>query len=175
MSVEHKREAEAEMRELKVAIIVVSTSRYRKILSGEAVEDASGEEAQRIARNYGYKVTCKEIIPDDKVMIQKKIFEKSLENDAIIFIGGTGITKTDLTYEAVQEILDKRIDGFGEIFRILSYRDIGSAAIISRAIAGIYNGILIAAIPGSPKAISLALEKILLPELPHIILHARRE
>ncbi|MCC6018211.1 MAG: molybdenum cofactor biosynthesis protein MoaB [Candidatus Verstraetearchaeota archaeon] len=176
MSVKHKEEALKEAEEVKVAIIVVSTSRYEKKIRGEPFEDESGEIAKKIIEKYGYTVTCKEIVPDDKGIIQmwaKKRIEEG--DDAIIFIGGTGLSKTDLTYEAIMEILEKEMEGFGEIFRMLSYREIGSAAIMSRATAGILNGRLLVAIPGSPNAIPIALEKLLLPELRHIIFHARRK
>jgi molybdenum cofactor biosynthesis protein B len=176
LSVKHKEEALKEAEEVKVAIIVVSTSRYEKKIRGEPFEDESGEIAKKIIEKYGYTVTCKEIVPDDKGIIQmwaKKRIEEG--DDAIIFIGGTGLSKTDLTYEAIMEILEKEMEGFGEIFRMLSYREIGSAAIMSRATAGILNGRLLVAIPGSPNAIPIALEKLLLPELRHIIFHARRK
>jgi len=163
-----------EVKDIKVAIIIVSTSRYERKIRGEPFEDESGEMAKRIIEKYGYTVTCKEIIPDDKRIIQMEAKRKIEEgNDAIIFIGGTGLSKTDLTYEAIMEIVEKNMEGFGEIFRMLSYREIGSAAIMSRAIAGILDGRLLVAIPGSPNAIPIALERLILPELRHIIFHAR--
>jgi len=163
-----------EVKDIKVAIIIVSTSRYERKIRGEPFEDESGEMAKRIIEKYGYTVTCKEIIPDEKGIIQMEAKRRIEEgNDAIIFIGGTGLSKTDLTYEAIMEIVEKNMEGFGEIFRMLSYREIGSAAIMSRAIAGILNGRLLVAIPGSPNAIPIALERLILPELRHIIFHAR--
>ncbi|MCS7368373.1 MAG: molybdenum cofactor biosynthesis protein MoaB [archaeon GBS-70-058] len=174
MSIEHKENAMKEVKDIKVAIIIVSTSRYERKIRGEPFEDESGEMAKRIIEKYGYTVTCKEIIPDDKRIIQMEAKRKIEEgNDAIIFIGGTGLSKTDLTYEAIMEIVEKNMEGFGEIFRMLSYREIGSAAIMSRAIAGILDGRLLVAIPGSPNAIPIALERLILPELRHIIFHAR--
>jgi molybdenum cofactor biosynthesis protein B len=162
-----------EVKDIKVAIIIVSTSRYERKIRGEPFEDESGEMAKRIIEKYGYTVTCKEIIPDEKGTIQMEAKRRIEEgNDAIIFIGGTGLSKTDLTYEAIMEIVEKNMEGFGEIFRMLSYREIGSAAIMSRAIAGILNGRLLVAIPGSPNAIPIALERLILPELRHIIFHA---
>jgi len=174
LSIEHKGNAMKEVKDIKVAIIIVSTSRYERKIRGEPFEDESGEMAKRIIEKYGYTVTCKEIIPDDKRIIQMEAKRKIEEgNDAIIFIGGTGLSKTDLTYEAIMEIVEKNMEGFGEIFRMLSYREIGSAAIMSRAIAGILDGRLLVAIPGSPNAIPIALERLILPELRHIIFHAR--
>lgn len=174
MSIKHKENAMKEVKDIKVAIIIVSTSRYERKIRGEPFEDESGEMAKRIIEKYGYTVTCKEIIPDEKGIIQMEAKRRIEEgNDAIIFIGGTGLSKTDLTYEAIMEIVEKNMEGFGEIFRMLSYREIGSAAIMSRAIAGILNGRLLVAIPGSPNAIPIALERLILPELRHIIFHAR--
>jgi len=174
MSVKHKEDALREILDVKVSIIVVSTSRYEKKIRGEYFEDESGEEAKKIAEKYGFKVLCKEIIPDDKDIIKRELFNKiELGSDLIIFIGGTGLSKRDLTCEALQEVIEKRIDGFGELFRMLSYREIGSAAIMSRAMAGLIREVLVVAIPGSPLAVAVALEKLLFPEVKHIIYHAR--
>ncbi|MEM3986230.1 MAG: molybdenum cofactor biosynthesis protein B [Candidatus Methanomethylicia archaeon] len=176
MSMEHKEEALKEVLEVKVSIIVVSTSRYEKKIHGEEFKDESGEEAVKIAEKYGFKVLCKEVIPDNEKMIREELFNKvEMGSDMIIFIGGTGLSQTDVTCEVLQNILDKRIDGFGEIFRMLSYREIGAAAIMSRAIAGLFKGVLVAAIPGSQKAVTLALEKLLFPEVKHILYHARKK
>jgi molybdenum cofactor biosynthesis protein B len=88
---------------------------------------------------------------------------------AIIINGGTGISRRDSTYEAVDEMLEKRLTGFGEIFRLLTYQDIGSPAIMSRATAGIINGRVLFSIPGSEHAVRLAMEKLILPELGHVV------
>ena len=93
---------------------------------------------------------------------------------AVIITGGTGISKRDSTYETIISLLEKRLDGFGELFRVLSYEQIGSAAIMSRATAGIARGKVVFSIPGSQKAVSLAMEKLILPELPHIVSEINR-
>ena len=94
--------------------------------------------------------------------------------DAIISTGGTGITSRDTTFEAVDALLDKRLDGFGELFRMLSYEQIGAAAMMSRATAGLAAGRVIIALPGSEAAVRLAVEKLILPELGHLVQQARR-
>ena len=86
----------------------------------------------------------------------------------IITTGGTGISKRDSTYEAVTALFDKRLDGFGELFRMLSYEQVGAAAMLSRATAGTYRGAVVVSVPGSPKAVALAWEKLIEPELAHL-------
>jgi len=91
-----------------------------------------------------------------------------IDLQAVIFNGGTGIAPRDMTYEAIERLLEKTLPGFGELFRFLSYQEIGSRAIASRAIAGIYHNKLIFSVPGSTKAVRLAMEKLILPELVHL-------
>jgi molybdenum cofactor biosynthesis protein B len=93
--------------------------------------------------------------------------------DAAIFCGGTGITPTDVTIETVSPFLDKTLPGFGEIFRRLSYDKVGSAAVMSRAVAGVAKGKALFCIPGSPDAVRISVEMLILPEAPHIVRHAR--
>jgi len=92
----------------------------------------------------------------------------------IITTGGTGITSRDNTYEAVSGLLDKRLDGFGELFRMLSFEQIGSSAMMSRACAGLATGRVVAALPGSEAAVRLAMERLLIPELGHLVREASR-
>jgi len=108
-------------------------------------------------------------------MIQKTIrgMLDSSEIDAIITSGGTGITPSDVTIEAVAPLLEKELPGFGELFRHLTYQDIGSAALMSRAIGGVAKGKAVFCLPGSPHAVKLCLERLILPETAHIVLHAR--
>jgi len=95
--------------------------------------------------------------------------------DAIVTCGGTGIGPTDVTIETVQPLLEKEILGFGEIFRTLGYEQIGSAVILTRALAGVSRGKVVFCIPGSPQAVSLCLKKLILPEVGHIVKHAREK
>lgn len=166
----HQKMAEKERVEVRFAIITVSTSRYAKVISGANVEDISGDIAQRTIEASGYKVSYRYLIPDDKKQILESVetaIKKS--SNAIIFIGGTGISPTDITTDTLEEIFERKIHGFGEIFRYISYNEIGPAAMLSRATAGIYKKAVIFALPGSPNAVSLALKKLILPEIKHIL------
>ena len=98
----------------------------------------------------------------------------SIDVDVVITTGGTGITSRDSTYEAIDALLDKRLDGFGELFRMLSYEDIGPAAMMSRATAGLASGTIVIALPGSEAAVRLAMEKLVLPEVGHMVQQARK-
>jgi molybdenum cofactor biosynthesis protein B len=98
---------------------------------------------------------------------------QSQKVDAVITCGGTGISPSDVTIETVELLLDKQLSGFGEIFRWLSYDEIGSAAVMTRAMAGVAKGKVVFCLPGSPQAVRLCVERLILPEVGHIILHAR--
>ena len=98
----------------------------------------------------------------------------ALDVDVVIATGGTGITRRDGTYEVVSALLDKRIDGFGELFRALSYQEIGSAAMLSRACAGLARGTIVISLPGSENAVRLAMTKLVVPEIGHMVREARR-
>jgi molybdenum cofactor biosynthesis protein B len=128
-----------------------------------------------LLKNAGYIVLSKKIIPDDKRMIEEAVKSvlNSKELDAAIFCGGTGVAAKDLTIEIVQPFLEKILPGFGEIFRRLSYDKVGSAAVMSRAVAGVAKGKALFCIPGSPDAVRLAVEMLILPEAPHIVRHIR--
>jgi len=119
----------------------------------------------------GYRILRDE--PEEVAALIREIAEQRLA-DVIITSGGTGISRRDATYEAVAGLLDKRLDGFGELFRMLSYQDIGSAAMLSRAVGGLCRGVVVFALPGSSKAVRLALEKLILPELGHLVFEKER-
>jgi len=124
----------------------------------------------------GHSIATREIIPDDPARMRPLL--ESLRDrddlDAILMTGGTGITTRDQTYETVSSLLDKPLPGYGEIFRMLSYQDIGPAAILSRATGGLLGRKVLLTMPGSPAAIRLAMEKIIIPQLPHLLREARR-
>ena len=170
----HKAEAP---KSLKFAIIVCSSSRYKKLKSNERVDDPSGDLIAQFLQEKGHAVTLRVLVPDDQFLIKQSIKKalKSEEVEAIITCGGTGISPTDITIETVQPLLEKEIQGFGEILRKISHEEIGSAAILTRAIAGVSKGKAIFCIPGSPQAVSIALERLILPETGHIIKHAREK
>jgi molybdenum cofactor biosynthesis protein B len=162
-------------KQLKFAVFVCSTSRYQELQKGEKITDVSGDTIEALLKNAGHIVLSKEIIADDKSQIAEavKTVLNSLELDAAIFCGGTGIARKDVTIETVQPFLEKVLSGFGEIFRRLSYDKLGSAAVMSRAIAGVAKGKALFCIPGSPDAVRISVEMLILPESPHIVRHIR--
>lgn len=168
----HKAEAP---KKLKFGIFICSTSRYQELKKGKHVEDASGDLIESLLKKVGHTLSFREIIPDDKSLIEKSMRYAldSADLDAVVFCGGTGITPSDVTIEAVSPFLEKILPGFGEIFRRLSYDKIGSAAVLSRAVAGVAKGKTFFCIPGSPDAVKLCFEKLILPEIAHIVKHAR--
>jgi len=168
----HKAEAP---KKLRFGIFTCSTSRYNQIRKGQEVQDPSGDIIESKLRKARHTILLRKIVSDDPNMIAQGIKEITSRRDldAAIFCGGTGITLSDVTIETVTPFLEKTLPGFGEIFRRLSYDEIGSAAILSRAIAGIARGKAIFCIPGSPNAVQLCLSKLILPEVGHLIKHVR--
>ena len=153
----------------KFAILTVSDTRNEET-------DKSGNSAKELINEDGHEVFSYRIIGNDKTKIQENLDEIIQDNkiDVIITIGGTGISQRDLTVEAVSESLNKKIEGFGELFRTLSFQEIGEAAMISRATAGIINRKIVFCLPGSKNAVKLALSKLILPGLGHVIKEANR-
>lgn len=133
--------------------------------------DTSGQLIQKLLREQGHAVVAYHIVKDDPGQIQHRIALGTTHEriQAVIVNGGTGISRRDSTFEAIDDMLEKRLDGFGEIFRLLTYQEIGSPAIISRATAGTYNGRILFSIPGAEHAVRLAMEKLILPELGHLV------
>ena len=173
----HKEEAKRVLlRDIRVAIITVSTSRHRKLITEGIRDDPSGDIAEKIVRENGYNVGYRCIIPDKNKSIMEAL-DRAIDKECsiIIFIGGTGITKTDVTPDTLDKIFEKKIMGFGELFRFLSYKEIGSSAFLSRATAGIHKNHIIFAIPGSPNAVKRALEKLILPEMEHMVYLIQKE
>jgi molybdenum cofactor biosynthesis protein B len=155
---DHEQHARAN---LKVGVITASDSRTPET-------DESGQLIRTMLQAAGHSVDYYAIVPDDSEKISAALVS-NLENlDAIIINGGTGITARDDTAEVVKSVLDKELEGFGELFRMLSFQEIGPAAMLSRAVAGVRHGKFVAALPGSPDACRLAMEKLLIPELGHI-------
>jgi molybdenum cofactor biosynthesis protein B len=163
-------------KKINYAVIVSSSSRYQKLKARQAFTDPSGDLIVELVKNAGYSVVSREILPDDRVMLGKYVGKAiGSENvDAIIVCGGTGISLTDVTIETLRPMMIKTLPGFGELFRKLSYDEIGSAAIMTRALAGVTDqGKALFCIPGSPQAVKLALTKLVLPETGHILKHAQ--
>jgi molybdenum cofactor biosynthesis protein B len=162
-------------KQLNFGIFVCSTSRYQQLRKGEKINDISGDLIEALVKIAGQRVLFKKIIADDKALIQEgvKSVLGSAELDAAIFCGGTGIAPSDVTIETVSPFLEKTLPGFGEIFRRLSYDKVSSAAVLSRAVAGVAKGKALFCIPGSPDAVRVSVETLILPEAPHIVRHAR--
>ena len=133
--------------------------------------DTSGALIMNALKERGHSIASYHLVKDEPSVIRKLIKQgaKDRHVQAIIVNGGTGISRRDSTFEAIDGLLEKRLDGFGEIFRYLSYQDIGSAAIMSRATAGLYKGTVVISIPGSEKAALLAMDKLILNELGHMV------
>jgi len=169
----HKTEAP---RKLNFAVIVSSSSRYQKLKERKPFTDPSGDLIVELLQNAGHSVVSREILPDDRVLIGKHVGNAigSEDVDAIIVCGGTGVSITDVTIETVRPLMIKTLPGFGELFRKLSYDEIGSAAIMTRALAGVTDqGKVVFCVPGSPQAVELVMERLILPETGHILKHAR--
>jgi molybdenum cofactor biosynthesis protein B len=124
----------------------------------------------------GHQIKRREIVPDDPQRIRPLVAELADANtlDAVLITGGTGITARDQTYETISDMLTKTLPGYGEIFRMLSYEDIGPAAMLSRAIGGVIGQVIVLTMPGSPAAVRLALDKLIVPELGHLVYEARK-
>jgi len=169
----HKAKA---LKKLNFGIYICSTSRYKQMQQGDAVvSDVSGDTLTELLRNAGQNVLFKKIIADDKLLISDAV-QQALnmpDLDVVIFSGGTGITPTDVTIETVSPFFEKTLPGFGELFRRISFDRVGSAAVLSRAVAGVAKGKALFCIPGSPDAVRVAVEILILPESPHIVKHAR--
>jgi molybdenum cofactor biosynthesis protein B len=164
--IEHKQRSP---RSVRCYVVTVSDTRTNET-------DTAGRAIGDLLQAAGHEVAGRTIVKDDPDLVRGAI-ERQLANpdiQVIILTGGTGITSRDSTYEAVNGLLDKRLDGFGELFRMLSYEQIGSAAMLSRACAGLVAGRIVAALPGSEAAVRLAMERLLIPELGHLVREAAR-
>ncbi len=152
---------------LRFALITVSDTRKK-------TTDISGLHMANLITENGHEITSQSIIPDEPTIIKEVIRAQSGEADVLCLSGGTGISRRDQTYEAVSALLDRTLPGFGELFRMLSWQQVGSKAMLSRAIAGIYGRLVVFALPGSPKAVVLAMEELILPEARHIVSELRK-
>jgi molybdenum cofactor biosynthesis protein B len=133
--------------------------------------DTSGQLIRKLLEGRNYTVIAYYVVKDEPGQILFRIAQGTANDaiQAIIVNGGTGISRRDSTFEAVDGILEKRLSGFGEIFRVLTYQEIGSSAMMSRATAGIVKGRILFSVPGSENALRLAMEKLILPELGHLV------
>jgi molybdenum cofactor biosynthesis protein B len=156
-------------RSVRVFVVTVSDTRTEESdTSGRLARELLEREGHRVA---GYRVLRDE--PEQVAELVRAVAERG-EADVLVTSGGTGISRRDSTYEALVSLLEKRLDGFGELFRMLSYQEIGSAAMLSRAVAGLHRGLVVFALPGSTGAVRLGLEKLILPELGHLVFEKHR-
>lgn len=155
----------------RVACLVLTISD-----SKTAETDTSGRLIRELLTEAGHEVVGSAIVKDEPAQIQD-VIRRGCEDarvQALIVTGGTGITSRDSTFEAVEGMLDKRLAGFGELFRMLSWQEVGPAAMLSRAQAGVRQGRIVFSLPGSPNACRLALERLILPELGHLVREVSR-
>ena len=169
MSESVRQHREAAPDHVRVAVVTISDSRTPET-------DTGGDTAVGLLEGSGHEIVHREIVPDDAPEIEVALrgLLSRPDVDAVVTTGGTGISARDTTYEVASRLIDKKLDGFGEIFRSLSYEEIGSAAFLSRAIAGASGSRFVACLPGSRAAVRLAVEKLLVPELAHVVFELRK-
>ena len=160
----HRKDAPASVR---CFVLTISDTRT-------AETDASGDAIAQALTSAGHDVAGRRIVRDEPATVREIVRAESRNVPVIVTTGGTGITARDSTYEAISALLDKRLDGFGELFRMLSYEQVGSAAMLSRACAGSIGTTAIFALPGSEQAVRLAMDKLILPEIGHVVRELQR-
>jgi molybdenum cofactor biosynthesis protein B len=151
-------------RRARVAVLTVSDTRT-------PADDVSGNLARTLVERAGHEILDAAILPDEPDIVRQRI-EHWLDRpdcDVIVTTGGTGVAPRDRTYEAIAGSLERRLDGFGELFRMLSWEQVGAAAMLSRAVGGVARGRAVFALPGSPQAVELGLERLVLPTLGHLL------
>ena len=138
--------------------------------------DSGGQLLHDLLLAAGFEVLERRIIRDDPVAMRELIeqFRAAPEIDAVLLTGGTGLSSRDQTFETISALVTKPLPGYGELFRMLSYQEIGPAAMLSRAVGGLVGRIVVLTMPGSPAAVRLAVERLIAPELRHLVREARR-
>jgi len=164
---EHRRNAPER---ISCAIVTVSDTRTPET-------DAGGDLVAELLIAAGHAVINRDIVPDEPSRLRPLLESLCSDADigAVLLTGGTGISRRDQTYEVVRDLLDKELSGYGELFRMLSYQEIGAAAMMSRAVGGIVGRTVVLTMPGSPAAVRLAMEKLIVPELSHMVGQATKE
>jgi len=154
---------------LGFGVVTVSDSR-------SPANDTSGDAIRNLISSSGHRIVDSTLVPDDVAAIRAAVRRLLAvpDLDVVVTTGGTGFSPRDLTLEAVTPLLERSIEGFGELFRALSYQQVGAAAMLSRAAAGLIGARAVFLLPGSPKAVTLAMEKLILPEAGHLLGQARR-
>lgn len=159
--------------QVKFSIITVSTSRFQAIKEGRCLKDESGDRAVKILESFGFSFNSRYLVSDDLSEIRSVVLRVILidKSNLVVVIGGTGVSRSDVTIEAITPLLEKRLPFFEHIFSLLSYMQVGADAMLSRSIAGVFKNTLIVALPGSIKAVELALSKLIGPETMHVLHH----
>ena len=167
MSVEEHRKQSPTV--LAFGLVTVSDTRARE-------DDASGRLMREAVAAAGHRVLAAELVADDVAAIRAAVWRMLVlpGMDVVLLTGGTGFSPRDLTVEAVTPLFERHVEGFGELFRMLSFQQVGAAAMLSRAAAGLVRDRAVFLLPGSPKAVGLALESLILPEAAHLLAQARR-
>ena len=163
---QHRSEGPAAVR-----CVVVTVSDTRTLAT-----DAGGQTVVDRLTAAGHVVVARHILPDEPERLRPLLIElrQRADVDAVLLTGGTGIASRDQTYETVSSLLTKPLPGYGELFRLLSYAEIGAAAMLSRAVGGLLGSVVVLTMPGSTAAVRLAMDKLILPELGHLVREARR-
>ncbi|MCD6503553.1 MAG: molybdenum cofactor biosynthesis protein [Thermoplasmata archaeon] len=164
---EHEEAAKEKFKSVRVSVITISDTRTE-------TEDVSGRIIIELLQKSGHKIFKYTICKDDVYEIRRAVLDALRGSDVIITNGGTGVSLRDVTIEAIRPLFDKEIEGFGEIFRYLSYKEIGPSAILSRAMAGVIGDKVIFCLPGSKNAVRLAVEKLIIPIIPHVLYEVRK-
>jgi molybdenum cofactor biosynthesis protein B len=161
---DHRRNAPAS---ITCFVLTISDTRTE-------ANDTSGDAIASAVQAAGHVVAGRRLVRDEPFIVRNVVMEQAGTVDVVITTGGTGLTSRDSTYEAIAGVLNKRIDGFGELFRMLSFPEIGSAAMLSRACAGTIGRTAVFSLPGSENAVRLAMSKLILPELGHVVRELHR-
>lgn len=153
----------------RCAVVTLSDTRTREI-------DTSGQLIQKLLTDGGHRIAAYHLIKDDPEVLESLLLELASNSDvdALLTNGGTGIARRDQTIEMIERMIDQPLPGFGELFRMLSWQQIGAGAMLSRAVAGVTRGKPIFAMPGSSKAVELAMTQLILPQLRHILHELRK-
>jgi molybdenum cofactor biosynthesis protein B len=163
-AIAHRKEAPKSVR---CFVLTISDTRTE-------ANDTSGDAIVDMLKAGGHQIVGRTIVRDEPAAVRNVVQSQENDADVIITTGGTGITARDSTYEAIASLLDKRLDGFGELFRMLSYAEIGAAAMLSRASAGSMGRTAVFSLPGSEHAVRLAVSKLILPEIGHVVRELKR-
>lgn len=166
---EHREKAREQEGRLGYALVTVSDTRTSD-------DDVSGDTMERLVEGAGQRVSERLLLPDETAPLRSAVSALLAQEDVdvVVVSGGTGISPRDVTLEALGPLFERELPGFGELFRMLSYREVGAAAMLSRAAAGVAHGRALFVLPGSPAAVELALRELILPEAAHVVAQARR-